>query len=62
VQRRLNLADVFVDSAGVHFPGRARMRDAAEAKRWVGLLPDVARSARGGTVSPGSTDAGVGLA
>src|SRR4051812_46223583 len=46
VQRRLNLADVFVDSAGVHFPGRARMRNAAQAKQWAAELPDLARAAR----------------
>lgn len=46
VQRRLHLADVFVDSAGVHFPGRARMRDAAQAKQWATELPDLARAAR----------------
>jgi putative membrane protein len=63
VQRWLNLADVFVDSAGVHFPGRARMRDAAEAQQWAGLLPDIARSARGGTPLPASDTGGaVGLA
>jgi putative membrane protein len=46
VQRRLNLADVFVDSAGVHFPGRARMRDASQARQWAARLPDLARAAR----------------
>ena len=46
VQRRLNLADVYVDSAGEHFPGRARMRDATQAKQWATDLPDLARAAR----------------
>jgi putative membrane protein len=46
VQRRLKLADVCVDSAGGHFPGRARMRDVLQAQQWVGGLPDAARAAR----------------
>jgi putative membrane protein len=46
LQRRLNLADVFIDSAGEHFPGRARMRDAAQAQQWADELPDLARAAR----------------
>ena len=46
VQRRLKLADVHVDSAGAHFPGRARMRDAVQAQQWAGALPDLARAAR----------------
>jgi hypothetical protein len=46
VQRRLRLADVFVDSAGAHFPARARMRDASEARQWAEALPDIARAAR----------------
>jgi hypothetical protein len=37
---------VFVDSAGVHFPGRARMRDASQARQWAARLPDLARAAR----------------
>ncbi|HET7531175.1 MAG TPA: PH domain-containing protein [Mycobacteriales bacterium] len=46
LQRRLKLADVFVDSAGAHFPGRARMRDAVQAQQWAARLPDAARAAR----------------
>src|SRR3954452_24346061 len=46
VQRRLHLADVYVDTAGHHFPGRARMRDAAEAREWAVRLTDAARAAR----------------
>src|SRR3954447_24083321 len=46
VQRRLRLADVFIDSAGEHFPGRARMRDVSQAQQWAAALPDLARAAR----------------
>jgi putative membrane protein len=46
VQRRLGLADVYVDTAGSHFPGRARMRDSVQARRWATGLPDQARAAR----------------
>jgi putative membrane protein len=53
VQRWLKLADVFVDSAGVHFPGRARMRDAEQAKQWATALPDLARTARSGPAPAG---------
>jgi putative membrane protein len=46
VQRRLNLASVHVDTAGRTVHATLRDRDAAEAKRALSDLTDLARAAR----------------
>jgi membrane protein YdbS with pleckstrin-like domain len=46
VQRRLNLASVHVDTAGRTVHATLRDRDAAEAKRALADLTDLARAAR----------------